>query len=74
MPQRSTLEYVADLIIRQTMSMTSDPADLEAALLRAYPFADDPTAYQVWVDALRDKGINCTTPDPSATRPVQCSE
>lgn len=72
MPERSTLEYVADLIIQRTIASVS-PEDLEAALQRAYPFGDDPVGYRVWVEALKRNGIKGSVPKPPSLRPKPSS-
>jgi len=64
MPERSTLEYVADLIIRRTIESCTE-GELAAALERVYPFGDDPTGYTVWVDTLKLHGITTFPPPPS---------
>jgi hypothetical protein len=58
MPESSTLEHVANIIIRRTIAEVQDPELLMEALSRACPFADDPTLYQVWLKALERNGIS----------------
>jgi hypothetical protein len=57
MPEPSTLEHVANIIIRRTMSEVQDPQQLMDALSRACPFTDDPRFYEVWLRALERHGI-----------------
>jgi hypothetical protein len=57
MPEPSTLEHVANIIIRRTMSEVQDPQQLRDALSRACPFTDDPLFYEVWLRALERHGF-----------------
>ena len=52
MPQLSTLKLVAGLVVARILSHAAEHDDLAAALEEAYPFGDDPSGRQVWVDAL----------------------
>lgn len=54
MPQPSTLSYVADLVVRRTITdAAADPTiDLIAKLEEAYPFDESVTARRIWLDAL----------------------
>jgi hypothetical protein len=58
MPEPSTLEHVANIIIRRTIAEVQDPELLMEALSRACPFADDPRLYEVWLKALERHGIS----------------
>ena len=57
MPEPSTLEHVANIIIRRTIAEVQDPEQLLDALSRACPFTDDPRFYEVWLRALERHGI-----------------
>lgn len=52
MAEFSTLEYVADLVIRRVLSETSNPTALDAALERAYPFGENPRGRAAWASSL----------------------
>ena len=53
--ERSTLEHVADLVIRRALTEVEHTgADLWEALRAAYPFGDSPEGIVVWVQALLD--------------------
>jgi|RhiMethySRZTD1v2_1073278.scaffolds.fasta_scaffold2120512_1 hypothetical protein len=53
--ERSTLEHVADLVIRRALTEVDyTGADLWEALRAAYPFGDSPEGRVVWVQALLD--------------------
>ena len=58
MAQRSTLEYIADLVIRQVLAQVDDATPLAEALERAYPFGDHPNGRQIWMDALLRNAID----------------
>jgi hypothetical protein len=57
MPEISTLEYIADLVIRRTVAEVGLGTDLVSALERAYPFSDDNDSRSAWTEALRRHGI-----------------
>jgi hypothetical protein len=57
MPEPSTLEHVANIIIRRTMSEVQDPQQLMDALSHACPFTDDELFHDVWLRALERHGI-----------------
>ncbi len=52
MPQPTTLEYIADLVIRRTLVEVGKGPDLRSALERACPFPDDVDYSKVWQRAL----------------------
>lgn len=68
MPEPSTLEHVANIIIRRTMSEVQDPQQLMDALSHACPFTDDPIFYEVWLRALERHGIATDGLAPSKMR------
>lgn len=71
MPEPSTLEHVANIIIRRTMSEIQDPQQLMDALSRACPFTDDPLYNEVWLRALERHGLptqGLMTPKSKARR------
>jgi hypothetical protein len=57
MPEPSTLEHVANIIIRRTIAEVQDPQQLLDALSRACPFTEDPRFYEIWLRALERHGI-----------------
>jgi hypothetical protein len=64
MPSPTTLEFVADLVIRRTLVEVGKGPKLRSALERAYPFPDDHQDYsKVWERALR--WHNLTVEDPA---------
>jgi hypothetical protein len=70
MPQLSTLEYVAELVIRRVCSEIGHGPGLNQALVTAYPFGDDPVGYGVWVDTLARLDLLSHIPDrpPKSTK------
>jgi hypothetical protein len=64
MPSRSTLEHVADIVIRRTLAEVGRTEELASALAAAYPFAQDPTAYAIWLQVLRRHDIDVDVPPP----------
>jgi hypothetical protein len=76
MPEPSTLEHVANIIIRRTIAEVQDPQQLAEALARACPFTEDPRFYEIWLRALERHGIptkDLATPKPkrSAKIPIE---
>jgi hypothetical protein len=57
MPELSTLEHIADIVIRRTIDEVGRGTELVAALERAYPFPDEPVFREAWAEALRRQGI-----------------
>jgi hypothetical protein len=57
MPEPSTLEHVANIIIRRTIAEAQDPQQLMDALSRACPFTDDARFHEIWLRALERHGI-----------------
>jgi hypothetical protein len=57
MPQISTLEHIADIVIRRTIDEVGRGTELVPALERAYPFPDEPAFREAWTEALRRRGI-----------------
>ena len=75
MPQPTTLEYVADLVIRRTLLEVGKGPDLAPALERAYPFPDHHDYSKVWQRALHWHNLTDDIPR-SETRnspPAVCS-
>lgn len=71
MPEPSTLEHVANIIIRRTIAEVQDPQQLAEALARACPFTEDPRFYEIWLRALERHGIptkDLATPKPKTKR------
>jgi len=71
MPEPSTLEHVANIIIRRTIAEVQDPQQLLDALSRACPFTEDPRFYEIWLRALERHGIpikDLAPPKMKATR------
>jgi hypothetical protein len=71
MPEPSTLEHVANIIIRRTIAEVQDPQQLAEALARACPFTEDPRFYEIWLRALERHGIptkDFATPKPKTKR------
>jgi hypothetical protein len=69
MPEPSTLEHVANIIIRRTIAEVQDPQQLADALARACPFTEDPRFYEIWLRALERHGIptkDLAPPKPKA--------
>jgi hypothetical protein len=52
MPELTSLEQVADSIIRRVLAEVTDPESLADALNRANPFGNDPHGRRLWLDAL----------------------
>jgi hypothetical protein len=57
MPQNSTLELIADIIIQRTIADVGRGTGLIDALERAYPFPDEIDYREIWTEALRRAGI-----------------
>jgi hypothetical protein len=57
MPQVTTLEHIAEIVIRRTIAEVGRGSELVIALERAYPFPDDGPFRKAWTDALRREGI-----------------
>jgi hypothetical protein len=57
MPTLSTLEHVADILIRRVLSEVTDAEALPDALRRIYPFGDDRQGRSVWAAALLRHGV-----------------
>ena len=57
MPEISTLEHIADIVIRRTIADVGRGRDLITALERAYPFPDEDVFREAWTEALRRQGI-----------------
>jgi hypothetical protein len=57
MPEISTLEHIADIVIRRTIGEVGRGTELVDALERAYPFPDEPVFREAWDEALRRQGI-----------------
>jgi len=53
MPHSSTLQHVADIVVRRVLANANDPGDVSSDLDREYPFGDDPQAREIWLDAVR---------------------
>ena len=65
MPQISTLEHIADIVIQRTINEVGRGTELIAALERAYPFPDEEPFRETWDYALRRHGITVV---PFSTR------
>jgi hypothetical protein len=74
MPQFSTLELVADIVIRRTVADVGHGNNLHAALERAYPFPDGNTFRIAWTEALRRHGIAAAQPAPSENALTDCAD
>lgn len=71
MAQRSTLEYIADLVIRQVLAQLDAATPLAEALERAYPFGDLVSGRQIWTDALLRNAIDARAiTQPSRPAPL----
>ena len=57
MPEISTLEHIADIIVQRTINEVGRGTELVGALERAYPFPDDEPYRETWTEALRRHGI-----------------
>ena len=57
MPQTSTLELIADIVIQRTINEVGRGTELIAALERANPFPDEEPFRETWTEALRRHGI-----------------
>jgi hypothetical protein len=51
-PDLTTLDHLADLVIRRVVAEVGRTNELAEALERAYPFGDVPCGRTVWIDAL----------------------
>ena len=53
--ERSTLEHIADIVIRRALSdVEYNGADIWETLRAAYPFGNSPEGRVVWVQAMLD--------------------
>jgi hypothetical protein len=57
MPQLSTLEQVADIIVRRTIAEVGRGNGLIAALERAYPFPAYSYCREIWEQALEHHNV-----------------
>lgn len=57
MPQLSTLEQIADIVIRRTVAEVGDTSSLMDALERAYPFPGYSYCREIWERALEQHNI-----------------
>ena len=57
MPQRSTLFYVANLVVRRVLAEAGPETDLAEALRRAYPFDNSPEARRIWREVVLRYGV-----------------
>jgi hypothetical protein len=60
MPQNTTLEYIADLVIRRAIAEMGRGPDLVLALERVYPFTDSGRGREVWEKALERHNVKRT--------------
>jgi hypothetical protein len=57
MPQLSTLEQIANIVIKRTIEETGDDGALMEALERAYPFPGYSYCREIWERALEEHNI-----------------
>jgi len=59
----STLEQIADLMVRQAITDAANGIDLATAIDRAYPFRNLPAGQSIWRNALlRHSLVNYAVP------------
>jgi hypothetical protein len=77
MPDISTLEHIADIVIRRTITDFGRGSELIDALERAYPFPEGHHFRDAWTRALRRQGIiivPLSTRATSGTRRITADE
>jgi hypothetical protein len=57
MPQLSTLEQIANIVIKRTIQETGNDGGLMDALERAYPFPGYSYCREIWERALEDHNV-----------------
>jgi hypothetical protein len=67
MPQNTTLEYVADLVIRRAIAEVGKGPALASVLERIYPFANNDRCREVWEKALERHDLKCAVEKNLAT-------
>jgi hypothetical protein len=72
MPQLSTLEEVAKIVIRRTIADVGDGNALVSALEKAYPFPSDNYCRAIW-DQVLDQHIHRGYAAELSARPFQSS-
>ena len=57
MRQISTVDYLADLVVKEVLAGTADASSIYNVIERANPFGDNPRGRQIWTDALVRNGV-----------------